>query len=273
MTEPAGQAPQVAVGREAELSRIERFLEGFAGRSLAFMLEGEPGIGKTTLWNAGVAMARARHIEVLACRAVESEARLAFSALADLLQAVPEAAFSALPGPQRRALDAALLRAGPEDLRPDPRAVAAATLGTLRALARAGPVLVAIDDLPWLDRASAATLEFALRRLDAEPVGLLATARSEGALGSTQDGRVPPLSRIDRLVLGPLSLRAFGAYSMREVRGRGGGLRWCFCTRPVAGIRSSALSSRRQWRSAFASREPGRHSPSQAPSRTWRGRG
>ena len=211
MTEPAGQAPQVAVGREAELSRIERFLEDFAGRSLAFMLEGEPGIGKTTLWNAGVAMARARHIEVLACRAVESEARLAFSALADLLQAVPEAAFSALPGPQRRALDAALLRAGPEDLRPDPRAVAAATLGTLRALARAGPVLVAIDDLPWLDRASAATLEFALRRLDAEPVGLLATARSEGALGGTQDGRVPPLSRIDRLVLGPLSLRAFGA--------------------------------------------------------------
>jgi DNA-binding CsgD family transcriptional regulator len=211
VTEPAGQAPPVAVGREAELARIERFLEDLAGRSLALVLEGEPGIGKTTLWSAGLAMARARHIEVLTCRAVESEAHLAFSALADLLQAVPEAAFSALPGPQRRALDTALLRAGPEDRPPDPRAVAVATLGALRALARAGPVLVAVDDLPWLDRASAATLEFALRRLDAEPVGMLATSRSEGVLGGMQDRRVPPLLRIDRLVLGPLSLGAFGA--------------------------------------------------------------
>jgi DNA-binding CsgD family transcriptional regulator len=211
VTGPAGQAPPVAVGREAELTRIERFLENLLRRSLAFVVEGEPGIGKTTLWNAGLAMARVRQLEVLACRAVESEARPAFSALADLLQAVPEVAFSTLPTPQRRALDAALLRVRPEDRSPDPRAVAVATLGTLRALARTGPVLVAVDDLPWLDRASAATLEFALRRLDAEPVGLLATARSEGALDGTRDRPVLSLPRIDRLVLGPLSLGAFGA--------------------------------------------------------------
>jgi DNA-binding CsgD family transcriptional regulator len=211
VTEPAGQAPPVAVGRETELGRVGRFLDDLTGRSLVLVLEGEPGIGKTTLWSSGLAMARARQIEVLACRAVESETPLAFSALADLLQAIPTAAFSALPGPQRRALDIALLRTGPQDLPPDPRAVAVATLGTLRALARAGPVLVAIDDLPWLDRASAATLEFALRRLDAEPVGLLGTARSEGALGGTPVRQEPPLSRVDRLVLGPLSLGAFGA--------------------------------------------------------------
>ena len=209
-------ADRTIVGREAELARIERFLDDLADRSLALVLEGEAGIGKTTLWSVGLTMARARPIEVLACRAVESEARLAFSALADLLEAVPEAAFCALPGPQRRALDAALLRAGPDDQPPNPRAVAVATLGVLRALARDGPVLVAVDDLPWLDRASAAALEFALRRLDAEPVGLLATLRSEGVLGATQDRRLPPVSRIDRLVLGPLSLGAFGA--VRDAR-------------------------------------------------------
>jgi DNA-binding CsgD family transcriptional regulator len=204
-------ADRPVVGRETELARIERFLDDLANRSLALVLEGEAGIGKTTLWSAGLAVARARHIEILACRAVESETRLAFSALADLLEAVPEAAFGALPGPQRRALDVALLRAGPEDQPPNPRAIAVATLGVLRALAQDRPVLVAVDDLPWLDRASAAALEFALRRLDAEPVGLLATVQSEGAFGTAQDRRVPPLSRIDRLVLGPLSLGAFGA--------------------------------------------------------------
>jgi hypothetical protein len=80
---------------------------------------------------------------VLSCRAAESEARLSYAALGDLFDLqLPD-----LPSPQKRALDAALLRAEVEDAPPDQRAVSVASLGALRALAASGLVIVAIDDV------------------------------------------------------------------------------------------------------------------------------
>ena len=110
-------------GRAAELARIGRFLDAAAGQPAALLIEGEAGIGKTTLWSAGIDQARHRGWQVLTCRPVQPEAALSFSALGDLLEPVPEAAFSGLPGPQRRALDVALLRAEPGPEPPDQRAV------------------------------------------------------------------------------------------------------------------------------------------------------
>jgi hypothetical protein len=146
-------------GRTAELARIGRFLDEVASRPAALLIEGEAGIGKTTLWSAGIDQARHRGWQVLTCRPIQAEAALSFSALGDLLEPVADAAFSGLPGPQRRALDVALLRAEPGPEPPDQRAVAVAFLGVIRALTEATPVIVGVDDLPWLDRATAAQRE------------------------------------------------------------------------------------------------------------------
>ena len=162
-------------GRAAELARIGRFLDEVASHPAALLIEGEAGIGKTTLWSAGIDYARQRGWQVLTCRPVQAEAALSFSALGDLLEPVAEPVLSGLPGPQRRAIDVALLRAEPGREPPDQRAVAVAFLGVIRALTEIAPVIVGVDDLPWLDRASAAVLEYAQRRLTTQRAGLLAT--------------------------------------------------------------------------------------------------
>jgi predicted ATPase len=139
------------VGREGELARVKSFIGSVPEGPSALLLEGAAGIGKTTLWHAGVSIARARGHRVLVCRAAESEARLSYAALGDLFDfELPD-----LPAPQKRALDAALLRAEFEGAPPDQRAVSVASLGVLRALATSGPVVIAIDDVQWLDAPSA----------------------------------------------------------------------------------------------------------------------
>ena len=78
---------------------------------------------------------------------------------------------------QRQALRVALLRAEPEGPNPDARAVAVACLNTLRSLSAAGPVVVAVDDIQWLDPPSAQALGFAIRRLDGDSILFLLARR------------------------------------------------------------------------------------------------
>jgi DNA-binding CsgD family transcriptional regulator len=164
------------VGRERELAAIAEFLEADAA-ACAVVIEGEPGIGKTTVWEAAVTAAAERGFQPLRARPGGSEAKLAFSGLADLLGEALPAVLSELPPPQRRALEIALLLEDGGGKRADRRAVAAGLLSVLRALATASPLLVAIDDAQWLDRSSAAALEYAARRLQAKPVALLIVRR------------------------------------------------------------------------------------------------
>ena len=206
-------------GRTTELARIGSFLDEVASHPATLLIEGEAGIGKTTLWSAGIDQARHRGWQILTCRPVQAEAALSFSALGDLLEPVAEPVFSGLPGPQRRALDVALLRAEPGPEPPDQRAVAVAFLGVIRALAEAAPVIVGVDDLPWLDRASAAVLEYAQRRLTTQRAGLLATA----VTGDQPGPAVPvrgwlPDGRRQILTTGPLSVPALDAV----LRAKGG---------------------------------------------------
>jgi DNA-binding CsgD family transcriptional regulator len=206
-------------GRAAELALIKSFLDELTARPVALLLEGPAGIGKTTLWFAGIDTARERGWWVLTCRPVQSETALSFSALGDLLELVPDEAFAGLPGPQRQALDVALLRAEPGPEPPDQRTVAVALLGVIRALADTAPVVIGVDDLPWLDRASAAALEYALRRLSAEPAGLLATVTPGDATGPAPPVRQWFLpERLQSLEVGPLSLEALGTM-LRDKRG------------------------------------------------------
>jgi predicted ATPase len=166
------------VGRDAELSGVEEVLRRKPPATIVVLIEGEPGIGKTSLWQEVLHRADDHGYRVISCRPAESEAQFAFTALTDLLAEAVEDILSELPRPQQHALEVALLRAEPRDRPPDQRAVAMAFLWSLRRLATAGPLVVAVDDVQWLDSSSAMVLEFAFRRLRQEPVVLLLTLRS-----------------------------------------------------------------------------------------------
>ena len=160
-------------GREQELARVEALLDACSTGSSRLLIEGEPGIGKTTVWRAGVESARARDYRVLSSRPAEADSSLAYAGLADLVATVDTAAFDALPGPQRHAIDVALLRRAADGRPPEPRAVFAGFVSLLRGLAAQGPMLVAVDDVQWLDGPSAFTLWFAACQLRKERVGFV----------------------------------------------------------------------------------------------------
>jgi len=181
-------------GRESELTAIADLL---AEPPAAVVIEGEPGIGKSTVWEAGVAAAHAR---VLSCRAAGTEVQLSFAALGDLLAPVLGEVLPALPPPRRRALEVALLLEDPDGPPPERRAVGLAVLDCLKLVAEAGPVLVAVDDAHWLDDETAHALTFALRRLDGAPVMVLAAVRAGGAPTFTAEHT--------RIGLGPLDSAA-----------------------------------------------------------------
>ena len=145
---------------------------------------------------------------MLTAHPVETETKLSFAGLTDLLEPVMDDVLPDLPEPQRRSFEVALLLA-PGRARPDPRGVAAAFLSALRNLARDRPVLVAVDDLQWLDSSSLQVVAFAARRLGPEKVGFLVTRRTVDGNGMTPE--LDPALREERLSavqLGPLSVTA-----------------------------------------------------------------
>jgi DNA-binding CsgD family transcriptional regulator len=197
------------IGRDGELDFVEAFLDEVAGGPSALVLSGEAGIGKTVLWEVGVAEARRRLARVLTCRAVEAEAALSFAGLSELFgEALVEVADSLLP-PRRKALEVALLLAEPGDGPPEQLAIALAVHDLLGVLAQRGPVLVAIDDVQWLDPTSAGILEVALKRLGGDPVGLIVTVRrTKGRAIPLGLERSLPEARLGSLSVGPLSVGA-----------------------------------------------------------------
>ena len=186
---------------------MARFVEAASGLPAVLLLQGEAGIGKTTLWLAGVAEAREKGLRVLVARPGEAETGLAFAALADLLGEALELVADALPRPQRRALRVALLLEDVEGAPPEERLVAAAVVSVLRGLAARGPVLIAIDDVQWLDPASTRALAFAVRRLAPDPLSVLLAQRVAAGDGLPLGlARAPAELTVDVLAVGPLSL-------------------------------------------------------------------
>jgi DNA-binding CsgD family transcriptional regulator len=196
------------VGREAELASLNAFIGEVEAGAAALVLEGEAGVGKTTLWEAAVGHARALGLTVLSSRPAEAERGLGNVGLGDLLEGVVDDVLSALLTPRRRALQVALLREEASGDPVDRRTLAVAVHDALQLLSDRGPTLIAVDDVQWLDPSSSRALGFALRRLDASPIILLLARRLvEGAHKSELERALPP-DRVRRFFVGPLSAGA-----------------------------------------------------------------
>ena len=201
--------PRAVVGRERELDSLEAVPRCRAGGPVGLWIEGDVGIGKTTLWKHAAAAARERSLPGAGQPADRiRDAACVRGALGDLLEDVDRAT-RGTPRPQRQALEVALLRREAEGPAPHSRAVALGLLGVLRSLAQPGPVVVAVDDVQWLDSPSASALEFIARRLGEEPIGLLVAQRTEtGDAPALNLERALPDDRFERLSVGPLDVEA-----------------------------------------------------------------
>jgi DNA-binding CsgD family transcriptional regulator len=195
------------VGRDEELDSLTAFLDRAAEGLAAVVLEGQAGIGKSTLWLAGVEAARERGLRVLLSRPAEAERGLAHAGLGDLFENVLERVLPALSAPRRRALEVALLL---EDAHhgSDPRTLGVAVRSALDDLAVEAPVVLAIDDVQWLDPSSASALTFALRRMREQPILLLLARRLGEGTEMSELEQALGSECVGRLSVGPLSLGA-----------------------------------------------------------------
>ena len=198
--------------RRSERDTLDRLIEAVrAGESQALVLRGDPGMGKTMLLDHLAGRASGAGCRVARAVGVQSEMELAFAGVHQLCAPMLGHA-ERLPVPQRDALRTAFgIAAGPP---PDRFFVGLAVLSLLSEVAGERPLVCAIDDEQWLDRASAQALGFVARRLGADPVGVVFAARGPGAeLGGLPELVVDGLGDIDARALleaavaGPLDER------------------------------------------------------------------
>jgi DNA-binding CsgD family transcriptional regulator len=223
------------VGRDQELASVRAFVDGAGVGPAALVLEGEPGIGKSTLWLAGVERARESGSRILFSRPADAERGLAHAGLGDLFEGVLDDVLPRLSAPRRRALEAALLLEDATTEAVDPRALGLAVRDALQVLAEQGPLVVAIDDLQWLDAASTDALAFALRRLDESRVLLLLARRCADGARPSEIEQALAEENVRRLPLRPLSVgalhmllrdrvhRAFARQTLLRIHERSGG--------------------------------------------------
>jgi DNA-binding CsgD family transcriptional regulator/tetratricopeptide (TPR) repeat protein len=164
------------VGREPEIGAIETLFDGVEGSHTALIIRGEPGIGKSALLSDASRRAKDRGMVVLRTSGVQSEARMPFAGLHQLLWPLHDQ-IDALPAPQREAVLAAFGMVDTET--PDLFLISLATLNLLSTCAHSSPVVLIADDTQWLDRSTCEVLAFVARRLDSEPIVLLASDRGE----------------------------------------------------------------------------------------------
>jgi predicted ATPase len=131
------------IGRREELRSLRTFLTALPAGGQALLLEGDPGIGKTTLWHDGVRAARDDDYRVLTARQAQSETRIVFATLGDLLGPALEVVLPQLQPLQRRALETALLLRESEGPPPEARALALAVQSVVVTLAQERPLLLA----------------------------------------------------------------------------------------------------------------------------------
>jgi DNA-binding CsgD family transcriptional regulator len=161
-------------GRDRELAVLRNLVDRAGEGGSAVVVRGEAGIGKSSLVTESGKHAAARGMRTLAIHGAQSEARLPFAGLHQLLQPLL-GQLDALPSPQRAALEAAF---GLSDaVAPDIFLIALATLYLLVEAAQPAPLLLIADDAHWVDRPTCDVLAFVARRVHFEPVVLVLVVR------------------------------------------------------------------------------------------------
>ncbi len=223
------------VGRDEDRASIEAFVGRAGGGAAALVLEGEAGIGKSTLWLAGVELARSRGLGVLFSRPAEVERDLVHLGLGDLFEDVLADVAPLISTPRRRALEIALLHKESAGDPVDHRALGVAVRDALHLLSERRPILLAVDDVQWLDPSSSSALAFALRRLAASPVLVLLARRPIACAAPAPLELALDAGRVERLSVGPLSVgalhrllhdrfqRSFARQTLLRIHERSGG--------------------------------------------------
>ncbi|UQX90320.1 LuxR family transcriptional regulator [Jatrophihabitans telluris] len=192
------------IGREDDVAAILAALAADA----CVVVEGEPGIGKTSVLRSALEQCRLRLAWSVTCH--EAERDLGLAVLADLLDSMPSSAYASLSSELRRVADIVLFRDAPAGDPVDSRALGEVTLAALRAVSEDEPVVVAVDDLQWCDRSSLKALAFALRRIEQREVSVLATRRP---------AHEAPMPNEALFVLGPLAGEPLRALIRRSASG------------------------------------------------------
>jgi DNA-binding CsgD family transcriptional regulator len=202
MARTAGDEAAPLVGRDLEQSLLRSVLDEVAIRGQALVLRGEPGIGKSRLLSATVRTARERGISVLTTTGVQSEAHLPFAGLHQLLRPV-RARVAELPAVQRAALDAAFGLT--HEVAPEHYRIAMAALDLVSEVATDAPLLLVVEDAQWLDRPTSEVLAFVARRIESDPIIMLAAAR-DGYPSVLVDAGLPEhrLAGLDNATAGAL---------------------------------------------------------------------
>jgi DNA-binding CsgD family transcriptional regulator len=173
------------LGRDRERRLLRSLLEEVSARGQSLLLRGEPGVGKSRLLSDIAVVARERGMSVLAATGVQSEAHLPFAGLHQLLRPV-RGRTAELPD----ALDAAfgLTR----DVAPEHYRIAMAALDLIFELATDAPLLLVVEDAQWLDRPTSDVLALVARRIESDPIVLLAAIR-DGYTSVLENAGLPEL--------------------------------------------------------------------------------
>lgn len=201
---PPAPPPPVIVGRDSELSAIRSLVTATRdGEGSSALIVGDAGIGKTTMIESAVALARSEGFRVLRCRGVRSGQDVGFTGLHELIRPIADD-IRHLPDRQRRAIEGAFgLR---EPARGDALILNIGVLSLIEDLAETTPVLLVVEDLHWMDASTAEVLAFLASRMT-ERRTLLVAASREGATytdwSRSFEARIAlaPLSDADALAL------------------------------------------------------------------------
>ncbi|PRC43082.1 LuxR family transcriptional regulator, partial [Mycobacterium sp. ITM-2017-0098] len=196
---------------------VATFLASAEAAAGALAIEGEAGIGKTTMWFEVCEAAQRRGFRIASSRPAEAESVLAYAAVADLLADVDGEVIDSLPELQRLAVNRVLLRADAGGPSTDQRVVAAAVGALFATLAETSPILIAIDDVQWLDPSSRTVVAFVARRLTGR-IGILVTERCDPLQGMTTAWlKLAGVQEVPRVRIGALSVGALHVLFQRKL--------------------------------------------------------
>src|SRR5215469_1541984 len=202
---PSARSAEVFVGREEEMAALAAALdEVSAGEPRFVLIQGEAGIGKSSLISAF--LAGRENLPVVTASGEESEAYLPYGLVQQLAVSGARISPDALGG-----LD--LLSRAPPHADADPLAIGVELLALVSSLQGSDVVAVVIEDLQWMDLASACALLFAFRRLSADRVLVLLSSRAGASpqFGGGWERFIRSDPRVTRLILSGLDIEETGA--------------------------------------------------------------